>query len=404
MAAEPPGSPPPAPPSSNNPWAPYGWDEGPVSDSYGGYGSWSHQPWTEPPPPPPEPGVRRWMVAVVLLTVVLIGAFAGVGVSVLRSAGSVGGPSGAGSVAGSVDQVDRAVVDITSRLSDGSGVAAGTGMIITSSGQVLTNNHVIRGGARITAQVDGAGTSYAVSVVGVDPVHDVAVVQLQGASGLPTVTFADSSSVHLSDPVTALGNALGQGGQPVATSGSVTALAQTITVSDEQGGSETLNNLIEMNAQILQGDSGGPLLNSAGKVLGMDTAAEVAGPRRDPSSVAGYAIPSNDALTVVRQIQHGGGGTVQTGTPAVLGVEVTDTGDSGGVPVSGVQPGSPADGAGISNGDKVTAIDGQAVSSSAQLRDAIQAHKAGDTVRVTWTDPGGEPHAASVRLAAGPPV
>lgn len=404
MAADPPGYPP-APPSSDNPWAPYGWDPGPTQDAYGGYGTWSHPAWTEPPPPPPpEPRTRRWMVAVVLLTVVLIGAFAGVGVSVLRSASSETGSPGPGSVSGSVDQVDRAVVDITSRLADGSGFAAGTGMIISSSGQVLTNNHVIRDGVRITAQVDGAGPEYPVSVVGVDPVHDVAVVKLQGVSGLPTVAFADSSTLHLGDPVTALGNALGQGGQPLATSGSVTALQQTITVSDELGGSETLNNLIEINATIEQGDSGGPLLNAAGKVVGMDTAAEVAGPRPQASSVAGYSIPSNDALSIVGQIQHGGGGTVQTGAPAVLGVDVTDNGGAGGVPVSGVQPGSSADQAGLSNGDVITAIDGRRVTSATQLRDAILAHRSGDQVVVTWTDAGGQSHTATVRLGSGPPA
>jgi S1-C subfamily serine protease len=338
------------------------------------------------------------------MTVILIGAVAGVGVSVWRGATSPSG-SGAGSVSGSVDQVDRAVVDITSRLSDGSGVAAGTGMVISSSGEVMTNNHVIRDGARITAQVNGGGPDYPVSVIGVDPVHDVALVQLQGASGLPTVAFADSSVLRLGDPVTALGNALGEGGPPVATSGTVTALSETITVSDEMGGSETLSNLIEMNAQILQGDSGGPLLNSAGKVIGMDTAAQVSGSRRDPTSLAGYAIPSNDALNVVKQIRQGGGGTVQPGNPALLGVAVADTGGTrGSVAVTGVQPGSPADQAGVATGDVITAIDGQGVSTSAQLRDAIRAHKAGDQVRLTWVDTDGQSHAASIKLVAGPPA
>jgi S1-C subfamily serine protease len=277
-------------------------------------------------------------------------------------------------------------------------------MIIGPSGKVLTTNHVVRDGAHITAQVDGAGPDIPATVVGVDAVHDVALLQLQGASNLPTVGFADSAALRVGDSVTALGNALGQGGQPVSSSGAVTALGQTITVSDEIGGSETLNNLIEINAQILQGDSGGPLLNAAGKVIGMDTAAEVLGAGRSPSSIAGYAIPINDALNVVKQIEHGGGGTVQPGNVAVLGVEVVGTGTAHGIPVSGVQPGSPADEAGIVAGDVITSIDGKSVTSPSDLRTVIQAHKVGDEVRVSWTDTGGGSHTATVTLAAGPPA
>lgn len=403
MPAEPPRQQPPTPAWSENEWSPYSWDPGPAQDTWGTYGPWGYPTWTNPPPPPPPPrSARHWFLALILMTVIVIGAVAGIGVSLWR--GTASPSSSGGAVSGSVDQVDRAVVDITSRLSDGSGIAAGTGMVITSSGEVLTNNHVIRDGARITAQVNGAGTSYPVSVVGVDTVHDVALVQLQGASGLPTVTFADSSSVHIGDPITAVGNALGEGGPPVSSAGTVTALSETITVSDEMGGSETLNNLIEMNAQILQGDSGGPLLSTAGKVVGMDTAAQVSGTRNDPASLAGYAIPSNDALSVIKQIRQGGGGTVQPGNPALLGVAVADSGSARGVPVTGVQPGSPADQAGLSTGDVITAIDAQGVSTSTQLRDAIRAHKAGDQVRITWLDTGGRSHTAPIKLVAGPPA
>ena len=407
MAADPAPQGPPQPPQPPQSWDrwPYGWDSGPEQDAYGGYAPWGPA-WNEPPPPPPhERRFRRWFVALVLLVVVVIGAVAGVGLSTWRGGDNQSSPAfGTGSVSGSAEVVDRAVVDVTSRLADGSGIAAGTGMIISATGEVLTNNHVVRDGAHITAEVDGAGPDIPATVVGVDAVHDVALLQLQGVSNLPTVTFADSSSLHVGDAVTTLGNALGQGGQPVSSSGDVTALGQTITVSDEIGGSETLDNLIEINAQILQGDSGGPLLNSSGQVVGMDTAAEVLGIGRDPSSVAGYAIPSDDALNVVKQIQHGGGGTVQPGSVAVLGVEVVGSGTSRGVTVSGVQPQSPADEAGIAAGDIITSVDGRSVSSASDLRSAIQAHKVGDHVRVGWTDSEGQSHTATVQLAAGPPA
>lgn len=406
MAPDTPHSQPPQPPTWEGSWPPYGWDDGGGQDPYGGYGGhspWGYQPWMEPPPPPPRgSSFRRGMVVLALVVVVLAGAAAGVGVSVLHTTSSQDASNGA--VAGSIDQVERAVVDITSRLSGDLGVAEGTGMVISSGGQVLTNNHVVEQGARITAQIDGSGPEYQAAVVGVDPVHDVAVLQLQGVSNLPTVTFDDSSRVKVNDAVTSLGNALGQGGTPVASSGTVTALGQTITVSNDMGGSETLNNLVEIDAQILQGDSGGPLLNASGKVIGMVTAAEVSGPRRNPTSHAGYAIPSNDVLSVVRQIQHGGGGDVQVGNPPVIGVEVNSSGGASGVPVSAVEQGSPADQAGISAGDVITAIDGHAVTSADQLRNDIRAHRVGDQVRLTWTDPEGQSHSASVRLTGGPPA
>ena len=136
----------------------------------------------------------------------------------------------------------------------------------------------------------------------------------------------------------------------------------------------------------------------------MDTAAEVLGAGRAPSSIAGYAIPSNDALGVVKQIQHGGGGTVQPGNVAVLGVEVVGTGSPRGVPVSGVQPQSPADQAGIAAGDVITAIDGNSVTSPDALRQTIQRHKVGDQVRVRWDDSTGQSHTATITLAAGPPA
>lgn len=406
MAAEPQTPGPPQPPQHPQPWDrwPYGWDAGGTQDAYGGYSPWATPGWSELPAPPAERRFRRWFIAVILMVVVVIGVVAGVGLSFWRSADNPATISGSGSASGSVEAVDRAVVDVTSRLADGSGIAAGTGMIISPSGEVLTNNHVVRNGAHITAQVDGAGPDIPATVVGVDAVHDVALLQLQGVSHLPTVSFAASSSLHVGDSVTALGNALGQGGQPMSSSGDVTALGQTITVSDEIGGSETLNDLIEINAQILQGDSGGPLLNSAGKVVGMDTAAEVLGVGRDPSSIAGYAIPSDDALKIVKQIRHGGGGTVQPGSVAVLGVEVVGTGTPRGVPVSGVQPQSPADQAGMAAGDVITSIDGRSITSPSDLRTVIQAHRVGDQVRVVWTDAAGASHTATVKLAAGPPA
>ncbi|MBV8194477.1 MAG: trypsin-like peptidase domain-containing protein [Candidatus Dormibacteraeota bacterium] len=400
MASEPPSPPPYNPLGSGA--------HGPYHDPHG-YGAWGYQPWMEPPPPPQARSTGRWLVAVLLIGMIIGGTAAGVALLVTRgSTFPFTTSSGGGAVSGSVSNVELAVVDVTSKLTGDQGIAAGTGMVVTTSGEVLTNNHVIEGADEITVQIDGSGPQYSANVVGDDPVHDVALLQIQGASNLATVTLGDSSAISVGDPVTAIGNALGQGGTPTVTSGSITGLGETISVDNETGGTETLNNLIEMNAQIQPGDSGGPLINSQGKVVGMDTAAEVSTPRRNAQSTAGYAIPINDAAGIIHQIQQGGGGssTVQTGNPPVIGVEVASdsSGSAQGVPISGVQSGSPAQQAGMAAGDVITAIDGTNVTNATDLRTAIRQHKVGDEVTVHWLDASGQSHSAQVKLIAGPPA
>lgn len=166
-------------------------------------------------------------------------------------------------------KVDPAIVDVNTTLQGGA--AAGTGMVLTSSGEVLTNNHVIDGATSVTA-TDSTGRKYSAKVVGYDAADDVAVLQLQGASKLPTVSVA-STAPAVGDPVVALGNALGRGGTPATAEGSVTAVDQTITAADDNGANpETLHNMIQIDANIQPGDSGGPLVNANGQVVGMDSA------------------------------------------------------------------------------------------------------------------------------------
>ena len=368
--------------------------------------AWGDDVWLEPSAAPGRGRAGRWLLAVLLVVVVIAGAGAGI-------AGVIGHTSpfaflaapdpGAGS--GAIAQVDRALVDVTSRLAGGQGVAAGTGMILTPGGEVITNNHVIAGADTITVQVDGAGPALPATVVGDDPVRDVALLQIQGASNMPTVTTSETGRLQIGDGVTALGNALGRGGTPAQVSGSVTALNETITVTDEAGGSETLSDLIETNAQIQPGDSGGPLLDAGGRVVGMTTAAELSGSRRQSQTTAGYAIPIADATHVAQQIRQGGGGasTVEVGYPPIIGVDVGSTGTSGGVPITGVQPGSPADRAGLTDGDVITGVDGVVVTTPMQLRVAIRKHHVGDAVSVSWNDTSAAKHTATLGLIAGPP-
>jgi S1-C subfamily serine protease len=199
-------------------------------------------------------------------------------------------------------RVRPGVVIINTALRYNSERAAGTGMVINSSGLVLTNNHVIDDSTAITVTVPATGRTYPATVLGYDKTGDIALIRLQGASGLATVPIGNSAAVKAGEAVVALGNAGGQNTITMA-AGQVTALNQTITASEEAGStsSETLHGMIQANADIVAGDSGGPLAGPGG-VIGMDTAGNDAGYQQQ---AAGFAIPVNTALSVARQIAAG---------------------------------------------------------------------------------------------------
>lgn len=277
--------------------------------------------------------------------------------------------------------------------------AAGTGMILTSDGKVLTNNHVIEGATAIQVTVQSTGKTYTAKVIGEDKTDDVAVLQLQDASGLTPVTLGTNDKVTTGETVTDVGNAEGQG-QLVAASGSVIATGQSITVQSDSGsGSESLKNLIEVSADVVSGDSGGPVLNSSGDVIGMATAAS-----SGTANVTGYAIPITTASSIANQIIAGKSSTnVMIGLPAFLGVEVQGTTPAaGGVQIAGVIAGSPAAAAGLATGDVITAVDGTAVTSANQLTSLIQSHSVGSTLSITYTSTTGTSATVSATLVAGP--
>jgi S1-C subfamily serine protease len=292
-------------------------------------------------------------------------------------------------------------------------LGAGTGMILTSSGEVLTNNHVVEGANSIRATIPSTGATYRADVVGVDPSADVALIQLEGASGLSTVSTGNSSSLSSGQQVVAIGNALGRGGAPSVTSGSVSSLNQSITVSDDRGGSEHLSGLIQSDASISPGDSGGAIVTTDGKVVGMITASATQSPGQSSSRI-GYAIPINAALAVVGQVRSGQAtADVIIGPAGYLGIEARNidaataarlgVSTNAGALVVGVEPGTSAAHAGLSRLSVITAVDGTHVTSADTLGPTIHVHKPGEQVRVTWIDQTGT-HTATIRLVSGPAV
>jgi len=312
------------------------------------------------------------------------------------------------------------IVDINTELGFQSGRAAGTGMVLTSSGEVLTNNHVVDGSTKITVTAVDTGRTYSAHVVGTDPTDDVAVIQVDGAPKLSTVTTAKNSSVSIGDAVVAVGNAGGRGGTPSSASGSVVALGQEITASDENGtNAERLTDLIEVDAPIEAGDSGGPLFNDSGEVIGMDTAAEVNRSRLQATAASGYAIPIDKAVSIADKIESGkASATIHIGLPSFLGVQIAGTGQgsgrgyrfgagsgsptSAGAPVAGIVPGTPAADIGLAAGDTITSVNGQAVDSASALTTLLQGSHPGDKVSVGWTDASGTDHTAKATLTTGP--
>ncbi len=271
--------------------------------------------------------------------------------------------------------------------------AAGTGMILTSDGEILTNNHVIEGATSIEVTVESTGKTYTADVVGSDAVTDVAVLKLVDASGLDTVQLDSSSSVAIGDAVASVGNAEGTGDLVVA-SGVVDSLDESITVSNELTGEPAnLTGLLEVDADVVSGDSGGPLMDADGEVVGMVTAAS-SGSR----NITGYAIPIATALAVVDQIEAGTeSGTVTLGVPAFLGVTVSKTSPG---TVASVLEGMPAAAGGLVAGDVITAVDGVAVATT--LSALIGTYEPGDSVTISYTDTAGVAQTTTVTLVAGP--
>jgi S1-C subfamily serine protease len=410
-----------------------------------------------PVPEPPRRRRSRHALGLTATAAVALAIGAGAGVGLAHGSTPTGNATSTSKTVLSASQiaarVDPGLVDVISTLSYQDATAYGTGIVLTSNGEILTNNHVVNGATSVKVIDKGNGKTYNATVVGYDESADVAVLQLSGASGLTTATTGDSSTVAVGNSVVALGNAGGTDGTPSVATGTVTALNQSITASDESSGSsEQLSGLIESNADIQAGDSGGPLVNSYGQVIAMDTAASSgfqfgnggnsgnggtggnggyggfpgyngggyggygnngssnSGSSNSGSSnsgqestTQGYSIPINTALTIAREIEAGqASSTVHIGATAFLGLEISEQQSSSGVELAGVASGTPAAAAGLGEGDVVTTLNGQQVNSGTDIQKILVGEHPGDKVTIGWTDQSGQTHTATVTLASGP--
>jgi S1-C subfamily serine protease len=391
--------------------------------------------------------------AAIPLVVALLGIALGAGgLVLLRSLGASSAPTPgltAGSAAKSLNtqaidnRLDPSIVDVTSTLRYDRETASGTGFVINAKADlVLTNNHVIRDATSVAARLTSTGRTYPARIVGADVGADIAVLQLQGASGLIAAPIGDSTAVTLGTPVLAIGNQAGQGGSPATAPGIISGINRTILAKDGTADfTETLHDMLQTSAQIEPGDSGGPLADAAGAVVGMDTAAGTGSP------TAGYAIPIGGAMAVARQIEAGRAAPgITLGIGGFLGVMVVSTtsqspraqalqergltaardsraGSAGcldtesgtGLPeavaparsgalVDGVLCGTGAAAAGISAGDVITAAAGRPVSSPDALTAVLSACRPGTRISVTWVSTTGTARTSLIPLQAAPAV
>jgi len=311
---------------------------------------------------------------------------------------SVAAPADIGAAAAAVEP---AVVQITTKIDYQQVIGTGTGMVIDPGGVVLTNYHVVAGANTVTGTV--GGRDYPADLVGYDRKHDIAVLQLRGAGGLPTAPIGDSGQVVVGEPTVGLGNARGVGAPLTHETGPVSALNQTVNAEDSlTGSSEEVNGLIEVSSDVRPGDSGGPLVNSAGQVIGVVTAASV-NFQMGPAG-RGFAIPINDAMAVAGQIRSGApSGNVHIGQPVLLGVGVsTQPRRAPGIIGRDVMLGGPAAQAGVAIGDVLMAIDGTTLDSATTLTEVLDRHYPGDVVDVAWVDRSGEQRTGKATLVSGP--
>ena len=380
--------------------------------SYGAYGSGPFDTAQFPPPPArkgtlsarQKAGAGLALVAVALgggVTGALVANSVNGGQTVIASPVVKGvANSSSTSIAAVAKAIMPSVVSIEVKTATAGG--EGSGVILSADGLILTNNHVVAigggGGGTVTVKFSDGKTANAV-IKGTDPTTDLAVIQAQGVSGLTPASLGDSDKLQVGDGVLAIGSPLGLEGS--VTSGIVSALDRTLTEAPEeqqqpqfpwgmgqqqpQSQGNTIGGMIQTDAAINPGNSGGALVNTSGQVVGINTAIATSGSSSGNIGV-GFAIPINTAKLVSDQL-------IKTGkaTHAFLGVSVADAvGGASGAVVSSITAGSPAEKAGLQEGDLITKINDKVVDSAEALVGTIRSSRPGDKVTITFTRAGKE--------------
>jgi putative serine protease PepD len=382
---------------------------------------------------------RNGMVAAILVAALVIGGLAGVGGAAAFGLVDGGGDNGSGSSASSpvrsspvvnrsgstpgsqsVEAVAAAVLPsvVKINVSNSQEAGSGSGIIISSDGEILTNNHVAsvagRNG-RISVSFND-GTAKRAHIVGTDPVTDLAVIKAEGVSGLQPARIGISKQVEVGEQVVAIGSPFGL--EATVTSGIVSALNRPVSVqtsesqpspndpfgfAPQQTPSSTIYPAIQTDAAINPGNSGGPLVDLSGDVIGINSSIRTASSGLDSSQGGsiglGFAIPMNKVWPVVQQLRKG-----QTPTHAKMGIAVTDaTSNNGlltGAGVAKVNSGSAAEKAGLKKGDVITKVDDDTISGADSLVATVRGHRPGDKVTLTVVSNGDHRHTVQVTLGS----
>ena len=384
---------------------------------------------TTPPPPPPSfqaplppaaPKKKAGKVAGIIAVLVAVGLIAAaIGTAVTGDEESndspattqttlqqsspivTAAPSNNGeaktAVGEAVKIIGPSVVTITSDVSNGmggNGQSAGTGIIITPEGEIVTNNHVVEGANTIMVRLAGQVDPVPATLLAADPSNDLALIKINGQD-LPAATFADPNTIAVGDPVVAMGYALALDGEPTVTSGIISAMNRTLAIDAEVA----LDGLIQTDTAISSGNSGGPLVNLDGQVVGINTAVA----RDDMSSAAnnvGFAISVTEILDVLDWLRSNTDGSARVS--GFLGVTIASRNDGGqGAVIQTVAPGSPASNAGLKVGDIVLEVDGQPISGQVGLVAAIRDASPGDEVTIKF-ERGGSMETALATLTDRP--
>ena len=371
------------------------------------------------PPAPPTPQKRSragaFVAGAAAIAVVSAGVGGGVALAVrpdhpstttvATAPGAVSGQPAANAPAGSVEQVAAKVVPSVVKLETATGRQSeeGSGIILSSDGLILTNNHVVAatgnsgqpGGAPTTTVTFSDGRTAPFTVVGTDPSSDIAVVRAQGVSGLTPITIGSSADLRVGQDVVAVGSPLGLEG--TVTNGIISALNRPVATGGNVGDQNSVLDAIQTDAAINPGNSGGALVNMNGELIGINSAiASLGNDQSGPESGSiglGFAIPADQAKRIADQL-------IQTGTAthASLGVQVSDDATANGAKIMQVASGGPAEQAGLPSGVVVTKFDDRAIGGADALVAAVRSKAPGDKVTLTYSDPSGASKTVQVTL------